>query len=84
MFDIKKFISGFNICDGEKFGKILFYAILLAVGLAVYHQITRPTTSIVGKEGSKITVNQNKSKNWGIGATIMNNKSIGVSMMYFF
>jgi hypothetical protein len=84
MFDIKKFFSGFNILDGEKLGKLIFYGVLIVAGLAIYHQITRPTTNIVGKTGSKITVNQNKSKNWGIGATIMNNQSIGVSVMYFF
>lgn len=83
-FDIKKFFSGFNILDGEKLGKIIFFGILLVVGLAVYHQITRPTTNIYAKPGSNLTVNQNKSKNWGIGGTILSDKSIGISVMYFF
>lgn len=64
MFDIKKFFSGFNIFDGEKLGKIVFYGILITVGLAVYHQITKPTshTDIVAKPGSTVTIIQEKQK----------------------
>ena len=62
MFDIKKFLSGFNIFDGEKLGKIVFYGILVAAGLAVYHQITKPTTNIIAKPGSNVTIVQQDSK----------------------
>jgi hypothetical protein len=83
-FNIKKFVSGFNILDGEKLGKIIFYGILIVVGLAIYHQITRPTTMVRVEKGGKSTIIQNKEKNWGIGANIQNDKTIGVSVMYFF
>ncbi len=88
-FDIKKFFSGFNVFQGEQLGKILFIGILITLGLAIYHQITRTTqhTDIVVKKGSTMTVIQNppqKEKNWGIGANIQSDKTIGVSVLYFF
>jgi len=84
MFDLKKFFSGFNITDGEKLGKIIFFGILIVVGLAIYHQITRPTTTVRVEKGGSSTIIQNKSKSWGIGGNIQSDKSVGVSVMYFF
>ena len=84
MFDVKKFFSGFNIFNGEKCGKILFFVILLAIGLAVYHQITRDTTVVRVEKGGKATINQNKEKNWGIGVNVQNDSTVGASVMYFF
>lgn len=42
MFNLFKFISGFNIFDGSKLGKLLFYAILIVISLTVYHKIFEP------------------------------------------
>lgn len=84
MFDIKKFFAGFNILDGEKAGKILFYVVIISACLIVYNLLTRPTTKIsVGKGGNAMII-QNKSKNLGIGGNIQSDKTIGVSVMYFF
>lgn len=84
MFEIKKFISGFNIFDGEKLGKLVFYGTLIVAGLAIYHQITRPTTIVKVEKGGSSTIVQNKSKSWGIGGNIQSDKTIGISVMYFF
>jgi hypothetical protein len=86
MFSLTKLISGFNLADGEKVGKLIFYAILITIGLSLYHLITRPTQTIVAKKGSNVTVSQdNKSKSrWGIGGNIQSDKTVGVSVMYMF
>lgn len=81
-FDIKKFFSGFNIFDGEKFGKILFLAIILAIGLAIYHQITRPTKNIKVEKGGVANIIENHPNRWGIGGNIQSDKTIGVSVLY--
>lgn len=79
MFDFKKFISGFNITDGEKLGKIIFFGILIVVGLAIYHQITRPSQTIVAKKGSVVTVSQQntKGKNFFVGGGVSQN-TVGI------
>lgn len=43
-FDPLKFIKGFNIFDGEKFGKILYFAVLITVGgLIMWKLFIAPT-----------------------------------------
>lgn len=37
-FSILTFLSGFNIFNGVKLAKLLFYAILIAVGIGIYHK----------------------------------------------
>lgn len=44
MFILKKFLSGFNIFSGEKLAKIIFYAILIAIGIGIYHNAFKPKT----------------------------------------
>jgi hypothetical protein len=86
MFSLTKFLSGFNILNGEKAAKLVFYAILITIGLSLYHLITRPTQTIVAKRGSNVSVSQdNKSKSrWGIGGNIQSDKTVGVTVMYMF
>jgi hypothetical protein len=84
MFDIKKFFAGFNIFDGEKVGKIIYFIIIISLCLIVYNIFTRPTTKVNVGKGGKATIIQNKSKNWGVGGNIQSDKTIGVSVMYFF
>ena len=43
-FSIVKFFSGFNIFSGVKLGKLIFYGILIAVGLTIYHKAFEPKT----------------------------------------
>ena len=44
-FDFKKFINGFNIFDGEKRGKIIFFAILILIGgFIMWSAFIKPTT----------------------------------------
>lgn len=38
MFSILKFLSGFNIFNGEKLGKLVFYAIIFIIGIGIYHK----------------------------------------------
>ncbi len=38
MFSLFKFFAGFNIFNGEKLAKLVFYAILIAVGIGIYHK----------------------------------------------
>ena len=47
MFSLLTFFKGFNIFDGEKLGKLIFYAILITTGLTIYHQLTRDTTRTI-------------------------------------
>jgi len=56
VFSITKLFSGFAFWKGEKFGKLLFYGIIVAMGLAVYHQITRPTQKITVEKGGKAEI----------------------------
>ena len=89
MFNIKKFFAGFNIFDGEKAGKILFYVILISACLTVYHMITRPqqVQKIVVQKGGTANIQQkteNKKSHWAIGANVQSDKTIGVSLMYLF
>ena len=58
-FNILKLFAGFNIFNGEKLGKLIFYAILIAIGIGVYHKtfiaptqktvISKPQTVIMNK-----------------------------------
>lgn len=38
-FSLIKFFTGFNVFDGAKLGKLLFYLILIAFGIGVYHKL---------------------------------------------
>jgi hypothetical protein len=89
MFDIKKFFSGFNITDGEKAGKIIFYVIIISACLIVYNLMTRPQqvqriTVQKGavQTGGKLEIGgqkqEQKAKNWFIGGIIESDKTIGV------
>jgi hypothetical protein len=49
MFSLLKFFGGFNIFNGEKLAKLLFWAILIAAGIGVYHNAFKPKT---------VTINQ--------------------------
>ncbi len=44
MFDLIKFLKGFNVFNGEKLAKIIFFAILIAAGLGIYHNAFKPKT----------------------------------------
>jgi hypothetical protein len=62
-----KFLAGFNIFDGEKLGKLVFYAILICVAIGIYHKtfvmptyktvqqthITQPGTVTIYQDGKK-------------------------------
>ena len=56
MFNILKFLGGFNIFNGEKLGKLVFYAVLIIVGLTIYHKafesknVTRIERQIIEKQ----------------------------------
>jgi hypothetical protein len=88
MFDIKKFLSGFNLLNGEKAGKIIFYVIIISVCLIVYNLVTRPqqTQKIVVQKGAvqsggKLTVGgqkQEQGKNFFIGGGVTSDKTVGV------
>jgi len=41
-FSIIKFFTGFNIFDGAKLGKLLFYTILIVIALTIYHKAFEP------------------------------------------
>jgi len=92
MFDIGKFIGGFALWKGEQFGKILFTVILVSIGLAVYHQITRDTQSqriVVGRGGSAVINQQQpvqpvKEKNWMITGSVDTDKTFEVGLGYMF
>ena len=49
-FSILKFLGGFNIFNGEKLGKLLFYLILIAAALGVYSKIVQPTQKTIVQE----------------------------------
>jgi hypothetical protein len=42
MFNILKFLGGFNIFNGEKLGKLVFYAVLIIIALTIYHKAFEP------------------------------------------
>jgi len=37
-FSIIKLFSGFNIFNGAKLGKLVFYFVLIAIALGIYHK----------------------------------------------
>jgi len=88
MFEIKKFLSGFNITDGEKAGKLIFYVIIISACLLVYNLLTRPQqvqriTIQKGavESGGKLTVGgqkQEQKNKFFIGGGVSSDKSIGV------
>lgn len=39
LFSVVKFFSGFNIFQGDKLAKLIFYAILIIVGIGIYHKV---------------------------------------------
>ena len=88
MFEIKKFLSGFNITDGEKAGKLIFYVIIISACLLVYNLITRPQqvqriTIQKGavESGGKLTVGgqkQEQKNKFFIGGGVSSDNSMGV------
>ena len=56
MFNILKFIQGFNLFDGEKLGKIVFFAILFLLFTVGYDKLTSKATNktVVGQGGTQI------------------------------
>ena len=43
-FDFKKFISGFNLLQGDKVGKLMFYAVLITIGgFIIWSAFIKPT-----------------------------------------
>lgn len=46
MFSILKFFQGFNIFNGEKLGKLVFYAALIVIGIGIYHKVFVAKTNI--------------------------------------
>jgi len=61
-FSLLKFLSGFNIFNGAKLAKIIFYGILLALGIGIYHKLfiqptykTNQTTTITQPENVYIS-----------------------------
>jgi hypothetical protein len=43
-FSISKFFGGFNIFAGGVQGKLIYYGILLLLGMGLWHQLTKATT----------------------------------------
>lgn len=88
-FDANKFLAGFNILDGEKRGKLIFYILIITACLIVYNLVTRPQqvqriTVQKGavEPGGKLDIGgqkqEQKSKNWFIGGGLTSDKAIGV------
>ena len=44
MFDIKKFLNGFNPLNGANWGKILYYVIIVSTVILIYHNAFKPKT----------------------------------------
>lgn len=56
-FNTLKFLGGFNIFDGEKLAKIVFFTILF-VGLTIgYDKLTKETNKTVVREGGTQVIN---------------------------
>lgn len=53
-FSILKFLGGFNIFNGEKLGKLLFYILIVIGCLALWNKLVAPTHKTVVQE-QKIT-----------------------------
>jgi len=57
-FDIKKFFGGFAFWQGEVFGKLLYYfiivSIVLAIAFGIYKKFVQPTHSNPQKAGTII------------------------------
>ena len=63
MFNLLKFFTGFNIFNGEKLGKLVFYFILIAIGIGIYHKtfVAKTTTTIIQRP-EQVTIRQNGGK----------------------
>jgi hypothetical protein len=64
-FSILTFLGGFNIFNGAKLAKLLFYGILIAVGIGIYHKtFVAPTyktvQSIQIKDHQPVTIYQDQ------------------------
>lgn len=71
MFNLIRFFAGFNIFNGEKLGKLIFYAILIAIGLGIYHKtFIAPTqkTNIIRPQN--VIIQQYKNKDLFLGIKI--------------
>lgn len=91
-FDVKKFVSGFNILDGEKRGKLLFYAILLIIfGFIMWSAFIKPTkhdlqnvSQRMDFHGARIDSlhlttekNSREDSSWLVGPVILYNEEDG-------
>ena len=56
-FSLVRFFGGFNIFDGAKLGKLLFYAVLITIALTIYHKAFEPKTVIEKQVVEKQIVN---------------------------
>ena len=61
-FSFLKFVNGFALWKGEALGKFLYFALIVAVSLGLYHKITQKATSIVAGPGSTINVDEGNEK----------------------
>lgn len=78
-FDFKKFIGGFALWQGEKFGKILYYSVLLTIfGFILYSAFIKPTQKSVqdlkgafrGAKIEKVVIEQKSEQDkrvWSVG-----------------
>ena len=94
-FDPKKFISGFNLFDGEKLGKLLFYAVLFTIfGFIMWSAFIKPSTKDIqtvaqrmdfhGARIDGLVISTDKSTkqealNWSAGPTVLYNEDDGWS-----
>lgn len=58
MFSAIKFFKGFNVFDGERLAKLLFYGILIAIGIGIYHKVFIAKDKETNQKAEKI-VNYN-------------------------
>ncbi len=73
-FSIGKFASGFNPFLGGVQGKLIYYGLLITLALAIYHQITRPTTDYDTNYKNQIHHNRDIAVDQRVGATCIPTK----------
>lgn len=62
-FSIIKFFSGFAFWKGDKLGKLLFYGILIAVAITIYHKAFEPKQTTVIERIETQVINQCPKEN---------------------
>jgi hypothetical protein len=77
MFNLVTFLAGFNIFNGEKLAKLIFYGILIAAGIGIYHKTfiaptykTIKTTQIVRPKEVTIYEDNDNRKDKFIGLQV--------------